>query len=61
MLEGTLLLEREGMPPTTLKTGDAFLVEAGKAHGAKNTASTTTRIVATYIVEKGKPLVTPVP
>src|SRR5215467_10763562 len=32
VLEGTLILEHEGRPTTTYKTGDAVLIEAGKVH-----------------------------
>ena len=60
VLEGSLLLEVEGKPPVTLKAGDVFFVEAGKVHDGKNVGNTTAKVVATYIVEKGKPLATPV-
>jgi quercetin dioxygenase-like cupin family protein len=61
VLEGTLVLEVEGKPPVTLKAGDTFLVEAGRPHDGTNEGKTTTKVLATYIVEKGKPLATPVP
>jgi quercetin dioxygenase-like cupin family protein len=59
VLEGTVLVEQEGKPPATLKTGQTFLIASGAVHNATNTGQGT-RILATYIVEKGKPLATPV-
>ena len=58
VVEGTLLLEVDGQPPRTLKAGDAFFVEAGKVHDGKNIGSGPAKVLATYIVEKGKPLLT---
>ena len=59
VLEGTLVLEVEGRPAVTLKAGDTFFVEAGRVHGGRN-GDTPGRALATYIVEKGKPLATAV-
>ena len=59
VLEGTLLLEQDGKAPVTLKAGGTFLIPAGTVHNATNTGAGTARILATYIVEKGKPLATP--
>jgi quercetin dioxygenase-like cupin family protein len=61
VLSGPVIVEIDGSAPKTLKTGDAFFVPAGKAHNARNTGSGSARILATYIVEKGKPTATPVP
>jgi quercetin dioxygenase-like cupin family protein len=60
VLEGALQLEVEGKPPTTLKAGDTFFVPAGTVHAGKNVGSGPTKVLATYIVEKGKPLATQV-
>jgi quercetin dioxygenase-like cupin family protein len=60
VLEGTVTVEPEGRPATTLIAGQAFKNDAG-VHNAKNPGSTPTRILAVYIVEKGKPLAEPVP
>ena len=43
----------------TLEAGGTFLIPAGAIHNATNTGTGTARILATYIVEKGKPLATP--
>ena len=55
ILEGTLMLEVEGKPPVTLRAGDVFFVEAGRPHDGTNEGTATTKVLATYIVEKGKP------
>jgi quercetin dioxygenase-like cupin family protein len=60
VLEGKLLLEQDGKPAVTLNAGQAFLIPAGTVHNATNTGAGTARVLATYIVEKGKPMVTPV-
>jgi len=44
----------------TVKAGDVLFVPAGTPHTAKNVGSTNGAELATYIVEKGKPLLTPV-
>jgi quercetin dioxygenase-like cupin family protein len=59
VLEGTVLVEQEGKPPATLKAGQTFLIAAGAVHNATNTGQGPARVLATYIVEKGKPLATP--
>lgn len=61
ILEGTVTFELEGKPPMTLKAGDPFFIPAGHVHMAKNTGSGVAKVLSAYIVEKGKPLATPVP
>jgi quercetin dioxygenase-like cupin family protein len=61
VLEGTLRLEVAGKPTVTLKAGQGFVVPPNTAHGATNVNNGVTRLLATYIVEKGKPLRSPVP
>jgi quercetin dioxygenase-like cupin family protein len=58
VLEGTLEYQLEGKPPVTLKPGDVLFIPAGTVHSAKNVGSGTGSELATYIVEKGKPLLT---
>jgi quercetin dioxygenase-like cupin family protein len=60
VLEGEFVLEVEGQPPANLKAGDTFFVPAGTTHAAKNPGKSGTMVLSTYIVEKGKPLATPV-
>ena len=59
ILEGTFLIEQEGKAPVTLKAGGSFLIPAGTVHNATNTGAGPGKILATYVVEKGKPLATP--
>src|SRR4051812_47076028 len=59
VLEGTFLIEQEGKAAVTLKAGGTFLIPAGTIHNATNTGAGPGKILATYIVEKGKPLATP--
>ena len=58
VLEGMLEYRVEGKPPTTLKAGDVLFIPAGTIHSAKNVGTGPASELATYIVEKGKPLVT---
>jgi quercetin dioxygenase-like cupin family protein len=60
VLEGSLLLEIDGQPPRTIKAGEAFLVPAGTIHAGKNPGPGKGVVLATYVVEKGKPVATPV-
>ncbi len=59
VLEGTLEYEVEGKPPVTLKAGDVLFIPIGAIHSAKNVGTVNAAELATYIVEKGKPLATP--
>jgi quercetin dioxygenase-like cupin family protein len=56
VLEGTLEYQIDGQPPVTLKAGDVLFVPAGAVHKAKNVGSGPGAELATYVVEKGKPL-----
>jgi quercetin dioxygenase-like cupin family protein len=58
VLEGALEYEVEGKPAVTLKAGDVLFIPAGAVHSARNVGSVTGSELATYIVEKGKPLLT---
>jgi quercetin dioxygenase-like cupin family protein len=60
VLEGDLILNVEGVGPKPYKAGDSFYIPAGVVHGGKGGANGA-KIIATYIVEKGKPLATPAP
>ena len=59
VLEGTLQLEVTGQPSRTLKAGDAFFIPAGVVHDGKNIGGGPAKVLATYIVEKGKPVASP--
>jgi len=57
VLEGTLEYQFEGQPPVTLKAGEALFIPAGTIHTARNVSNGSAAELATYVVEKGKPLV----
>jgi len=61
VLEGTITVEMPGKPGLTKKAGEGFIIPAGTVHNAKNASAASARVLATYIVEKGKPVATPVP
>jgi quercetin dioxygenase-like cupin family protein len=56
VLEGTLEYQVGDKPPVTLKAGDVLFIPANTPHSARNPGSVTGSELATYIVEKGKPL-----
>jgi quercetin dioxygenase-like cupin family protein len=57
--EGVLEYALDGRPPVTLKGGDALFIPAGTPHAVKNIGGGKAAELATYIVEKGKPLLVP--
>ena len=56
VLEGTLEYQVEGQPPVTLEAGDVLFVPAGAFHSARNVGTAQGSELATYVLEKGKPL-----
>ncbi|WP_445147217.1 cupin domain-containing protein [Dyella sp. Tek66A03] len=61
VLEGSLKYQLDGNPSVTLKAGDSLFIPAGTIHSARNVGSGNASELATYVVEKGKPLVTTAP
>jgi quercetin dioxygenase-like cupin family protein len=57
VLKGSLEYQVEGRSPVTLTAGGVLFIPAGTIHAAKNVGSGVAQELATYIVEKGKPLV----
>lgn len=61
VLDGAPLeYQLEGRPPVTLKPGGVLFIPAGTIHSARNVGQRKGAELATYIVEKGKPLLTDV-
>jgi quercetin dioxygenase-like cupin family protein len=58
VLEGSLEYQVEGQPPTTVKAGDVLFVPAGAVHAVRNVGGGNAAELATYVVEKGKPILT---
>lgn len=57
VLEGTLEYKLGSQAPVTLNAGQALFIPAGVYHSAHNPGSVKASELATYLVEKGKPLV----
>jgi quercetin dioxygenase-like cupin family protein len=55
VLEGTIEY-RVGGKPTVLKAGDVLFIPNGTAHAARNVGPGNAAELATYVIEKGKPL-----
>ena len=58
--EGEAELLVDGEPPRRVKAGDSWVIPALRPHDARNTGAGPLKVVATYAVEKGKPLSEPV-
>jgi quercetin dioxygenase-like cupin family protein len=58
ILEGSLEYQIEGQPTRTCHAGDALTVPAGAVHAVRNAGSGNAAELATYVVEKGKPVLT---
>ena len=56
---GALTLEYEGKPTMTYKAGESFVVEPGKIHEGINQGNMPVKAIATFVIEKGKPLASP--
>lgn len=56
VISGVFLYELDGRPPVTLRPGDALFIPAGTPHAVTNVGQGNAVELATYIVEKGKPL-----
>jgi quercetin dioxygenase-like cupin family protein len=61
VLEGTLEYQIDGGAPITLRAGQSLFIPAGANHSARNVGDGKASELATYIVDKGKPLVVPAP
>jgi quercetin dioxygenase-like cupin family protein len=57
VLEGSLEYQVEGKRPVTLKAGEVLFIPARTIHAAKNVGRGNGAELATYVVDKGKPLV----
>jgi quercetin dioxygenase-like cupin family protein len=58
VIEGTIEYQIDGKPPVMVKAGEVLFIPAGTIHAAKNAGSGNAAELGTYVVEKGKPLVT---
>lgn len=61
VLEGALTLDHDGRMRTTYKAGETFPVDAGRVHEGMNLGTTPVKAIASFVVDKGKPLTSQVP
>lgn len=61
ILKGKIEYHVAGQAPVTLGPGDVLFVPYGRPHAAVNVGQEPATELATYVVEKGEPLVVPVP
>ena len=59
VMEGGFELPIQGQPTRMLKAGDAFQIPPETPHAGGKAGDAKSRILITYVVEKGKPLATP--
>jgi quercetin dioxygenase-like cupin family protein len=57
VLEGSLEYQVDGQETTTVEAGGVLFVPAETFHAVKNVGTGTAIELATYVVEKGKPLI----
>jgi quercetin dioxygenase-like cupin family protein len=60
LIEGDMTLLVEGKPPVALKAGDSSQIPVNAVHDARS-GERGAKVLAVYIVEKGKPLASPAP
>jgi len=61
VLKGSIIWRTKGQPDRTLKAGDSFFNPRGAVHSVAAADAGEVLVVSTWIVDKGKPLATPVP
>lgn len=57
VLRGTIEYRLDGQAPVTLNAGGVLFIPSGAVHSARNTGTGVASELATYIVEKGRPLI----
>jgi quercetin dioxygenase-like cupin family protein len=60
VLEGEMVLMIQGQPDKPLRAGQSYQIPAGAVHDGKS-GPQGAKVIATYVVEKGKPLASPAP
>lgn len=58
--DGLIVIEQRGEEPRTVLAGESFVIPAGVPHSSRNAGRMLARMFVTFIVEKDKPLTTPV-
>jgi quercetin dioxygenase-like cupin family protein len=60
VIEGELTLMIDGETPKAMKAGDSYQIPPGAVHDGRS-GDKGVKVMAVYMVEKGKPLATPAP
>jgi quercetin dioxygenase-like cupin family protein len=60
VLEGMLEVHIDGQEPRVIHAGEAYHNPRGLVHETRNLSQARTRLVSTFIIDKGQPLVQPV-
>jgi quercetin dioxygenase-like cupin family protein len=61
VLKGAVIWKTKGQPDRALKAGDSFFNPRGAVHSIAAAEASEAMVISTWIVDKGKPLATPVP
>jgi len=61
IIKGSIIWKVRGQPDKTLKAGDSFFNPRGSVHSVVSADSGDSLVISTWIVDKGKPMATPVP
>jgi len=56
VLEGEVTIKIDGKPDQKMKAGDSFQIPISGKHDACNVSTAPAKVLAVYIIEKGKPL-----
>jgi len=59
ILEGSIDLPVQGQPTRIVKAGDGFQIPPNTPHAGGKPGDAKTKVLITYVVEKGKPLASP--
>lgn len=59
VVAGEVVMQIDGEAPRTLVPGDSYLIPAGRIHDVRVAGGRPARALATFVVERGKPLATP--
>lgn len=54
VVEGSLVIEQDGKPAMTVGAGRSVIIPAGVVHNDTNAGRTQARMVATYVIPKGR-------
>jgi quercetin dioxygenase-like cupin family protein len=61
IVKGSMVWKVRGQADKTLKAGDSFFNPRGSVHSIVSADSGDSTVISTWIVDKGKPMSTPVP